>query len=226
MKEIIARLQTEAANPKEEYLKYEHATAAAGEQQTVVLMSCNNHIAERLLLPQNSSSAKYGTFLSPFHMSRIEDWRCSQEHKTLSQCRYRGFLTSSYAVTFCKSYAYIKKKLQLKYAYLPQIKGTSENRLPRTTGQSHQAWFGSFREERTHRQPQKWNQTALGYVRVEYEGNDIIGRDGQLPVTLLSRRVGLWVLRGQDHSCRSCQDTSTGSWRQSSKGMRLCLRET
>lgn len=77
-----------------------------------------------------------------------------------------------------------------------------------------------------HIQPQKETKTALRYVHIEYQGNDIVRRDGQLPVTLLPRRVGLWVLRGQDHSCWSCQDTSTGSWRQSSKGMRLCLRET
>lgn len=62
-----------------------------------------------------------------------------------------------------------------------------------------------------HIQPQKETQTALRYVHIEYQGNDIVRRHGQLPVTLLPRRVGLWVLRGQDHSCWSCQDTSTGS---------------
>lgn len=134
-------------------------------------------------------------------------------------------------VMFCKTMGISKRSYSWNMRIFSQTKVTSENRLPRTMGQSYQVWFlqrgkdpradsvhpGSapplVSSARPHRQPQKWNQRALRYVRIKYQGNDIIRRDGQLPVTLLPRRVGLRVLRGQDHSCRSCQDTSTGSWK-------------
>lgn len=118
MKEIIARLQTEAAKPKEKCWKYERTTAAPGEQQTVVLMGTAIELRD-CFCPRQLLSSVQGISVSIPHV-RSHRLVMQSAAQSIRQCCYRGFLCcTSYMVKFCKNHVCTKKKLQSKYVYLP-----------------------------------------------------------------------------------------------------------